>query len=84
MPAAVRVAEAQARTYRRNWQASITVAFVSPIFGVIFGRTLKGEPLTTSLVVGGILVGVGIYLSASDRASHVTDSGVELPGEDAA
>jgi lipooligosaccharide transport system permease protein len=30
MPAAVRVAEAQARTYRRNWQASITVAFVSP------------------------------------------------------
>ncbi len=60
-----------------------TVAFVTPMFGVGFGRWLKNEPLSWSLVMGGLLVGFGIYLTASDRAEHVPIDDVILPGEDA-
>lgn len=61
-----------------------TVAFVTPMFGVALGRWLQSEPLTPSLVVGGVLVGCGIFLTSSDRAGHVPPSrDVALPGEDA-
>ena len=60
-----------------------TVAFVTPLFGVGLGRWLRLEPLQTSLVVGGLLVGFGIYLTATDRAEHLAPGDVELPGEDA-
>ncbi len=60
------------------------VAFLTPMFGVAFGRWLKQEPLTTSLILGGVLVGLGIYLTSSDRAEHVGPVDVALPGEDAA
>ena len=59
------------------------VAFLTPMFGVGLGAWLRGERLTWSLVVGGMLVGVGIYLTASDRAQHAPPGQVELPGEDA-
>ncbi len=58
-----------------------TVAFVTPMFGVAFGRAFQGEPLTLPLVLGGSLVGVGIYLTAGDRPARAEPS---LPGEDAA
>lgn len=60
-----------------------TMAFMTPMFGVGFGRWLSGDPLTVSLLGGGALVGLGIYLSASDRAEHVPPDDVTLPGEDA-
>lgn len=60
-----------------------TVAFITPMFGVGLGTWLRNEPLTPSLMVGGLLVGFGIYLSSSDRAEHSKPGDVELPGEDA-
>ena len=60
-----------------------TVAFVTPMFGVGLGRWLKHDDLSPSLVLGGLLVGLGIYLTASDRAEHLPPDDVELPGEDA-
>lgn len=44
-----------------------TLAFVTPLFGVLLGNLTRGEPLTWQLLCGGGLVGVGIYLVASDR-----------------
>lgn len=44
-----------------------TLAFVTPLFGVLLGNLARGEPLTWQLLCGGGLVGVGIYLVASDR-----------------
>ncbi|MDB5350869.1 MAG: protein of unknown function transrane [Planctomycetota bacterium] len=60
-----------------------TVAFVTPMFGVAAGHWLKQEPLSLQLVLGGVLVGVGIYMTASDRAEHVPTDEVMLPGDDA-
>lgn len=60
-----------------------TVAFVTPMFGIALGRWLKAEQLHASLVAGGLLVGFGIYLTATDRAAHLGPGDVELPGEDA-
>ncbi|MEO6809389.1 MAG: DMT family transporter [Isosphaeraceae bacterium] len=44
-----------------------TLAFVTPLFGVLLGNLTRGEPLTWQLLGGGALVGVGIYLVATDR-----------------
>ena len=44
-----------------------TLSFLTPLFGVGLGHLTRGEPLTPGLVVGGCLVGLGIYLVASDR-----------------
>jgi len=60
-----------------------TVAFMTPMFGVGFGTWLRNEPLTSGLVIGGLLVGFGIFMSSSDRAEHAKPGDVELPGEDA-
>lgn len=60
-----------------------TVAFLTPLFGVGLGHVMRGEALTVSLVVGGCLVGLGIYLVASDRAAHHIPPDLGLPGEDA-
>ncbi len=60
-----------------------TVAFLTPIFGVALGKLTRGEPLTTPLVVGGMLVGIGIYFVALDRSDHKLGPVSELPGEDA-
>ncbi len=47
-----------------------TVAFMTPIFGMGMSRVLRGEELTGTLVAGGLLVGLGIYLTASERGSR--------------
>jgi drug/metabolite transporter (DMT)-like permease len=60
-----------------------TVAFLTPFFGVTFGSLAQGDPLTWPLLAGGTLVGVGIYLVASDRTSHGQPADIALPGEDA-
>lgn len=60
-----------------------TIAFLTPIFGVGLGNFVLGEPLKLALVAGGVLVGLGIYLVASDRTRHHAPPDIGLPGEDA-
>ena len=62
-----------------------TVAFLTPLFGVALGHAMRGEALTVSLVAGGCLVGLGIFLVSSDRTAHRTgpEPDLALPGEDA-
>ncbi len=59
------------------------VAFATPLFGVGLGTLLRGEPLSPPLVGAGLLVGLGIYLVASDRAAPATQDLALLPSEDA-
>jgi len=47
-------------TYPPARLASFT--FLTPLFGVLAGALLLGEPVTASLLAGLVLVGVGIYL----------------------
>jgi hypothetical protein len=42
-----------------------------------------GEALTPALVAGGLLVGLGIYLVASDRTMHRLEPDLALPVDDA-
>jgi len=60
-----------------------TLAFLTPLFGVALGNGWRGEPLTGPLLLGGLLVGVGIYLVATDRTTRGEPSDLLLPGEDA-
>jgi drug/metabolite transporter (DMT)-like permease len=60
-----------------------TITFLTPLFGVGFGNLTRGEPLSGPLIAGGVLVGWGIYLVASDRAVHGQEPDIALPGEDA-
>lgn len=60
-----------------------TIAFLTPLFGVGFGNIMRGEPLTWPLLVGGSLVGYGIYLVASERTQKGQEPDLILPGEDA-
>lgn len=54
-----------------------TLAFLTPLFGITLGNLTRGEPLTLPLLIGGGLVGLGIYLVTSDK-----DAGVPDPEED--
>lgn len=60
-----------------------TIAFLTPLFGVALGSLARGEPLSAALAAGGCLVGLGIYLVASDRTAHAQPADLALPGEDA-
>jgi drug/metabolite transporter (DMT)-like permease len=63
-----------------------TIAFLTPLFGVALGHAMRGEALTASLVAGGCLVGLGIFLVSSDRTAHLPRGAgpdLALPGEDA-
>ncbi len=51
-----------------------TIAFLTPIFGIGFGKLFNGESLTWPLVVGGGLVGAGISLVASAKVGRVSSS----------
>ena len=69
------------RTYPAGRLAML--AFVTPLFGVGLGNLTRHEPLTMPLVAGGCLVGLGIFLVASDRTAHHIEPDIALPGEDA-
>ena len=47
-----------------------TIAFLTPLFGIALGNLMRGEPLTPPLILGGGLVGLGIYLVASGRPTE--------------
>ncbi len=48
-----------------------TIAFLTPIFGIALGNLLRGDRLTPPLILGGGLVGLGIYLVASGKPTEV-------------
>jgi len=50
-----------------------TIAFLTPIFGLSFANFFRGDPLTPPIVLGGSLVGLGIFLVAGGRASGKPD-----------
>jgi drug/metabolite transporter (DMT)-like permease len=60
-----------------------TIAFLTPLFGVGFGNLMRAEALTWPLLVGGTLVGFGIYLVASEKTQKALEPDLILPGEDA-
>lgn len=60
-----------------------TLAFLTPFFGVGLGSIMRGEKLTSPLLIGGAMVAFGIYLVASDRTVRQMPSDILLPGEDA-
>lgn len=45
----------------------VTISFLTPLFGIALGSLLRGEALTPPLLLGGGLVGLGIYLVAVAR-----------------
>ena len=47
-----------------------TISFLTPIFGLALGNLLRGEPLTPPLILGGGLVGLGIYLVATGKPTE--------------
>jgi drug/metabolite transporter (DMT)-like permease len=42
---------------------ALTVAFLIPVFGVLWGVWLLGEPVTLHLLAGGALIVLGMYLT---------------------
>jgi drug/metabolite transporter (DMT)-like permease len=48
----------------------VTIAFLTPLFGITMGSLMRGEPLTWQLAAGGGLVGLGIYLVASGKPTE--------------
>ena len=61
-----------------------TVAFMTPLFGVGMSRIFKGEELSVSLIAGGVLVGIGVYLTASDKVLRPAVPELAIPAEDPA
>ncbi len=47
-----------------------TIAFLTPIFGLSFANLFRGDPITPPLIIGGSLVGLGIYLVAGGRIAQ--------------
>lgn len=45
-------------------------SFLSPIFGVIFGAVLLGDPLTVNFIVGGLVLLVGVILVSAPMRRH--------------
>ncbi|HTP97990.1 MAG TPA: DMT family transporter [Casimicrobiaceae bacterium] len=44
-------------------QRALMVTFLIPLFGVLWGALFLGEPLTTSLLTGGLLIVAGVALA---------------------
>lgn len=49
--------------------SALTVAFLIPVFGVLWGVVFLGEPVTPPLIAGGLLVIAGTALSTGFRLS---------------
>jgi drug/metabolite transporter (DMT)-like permease len=45
----------------------VTIAFLTPLFGITLGTLIRGEAFTWPLALGGLLVGLGIYLVAVEK-----------------
>ena len=51
--------------------SALTVAFLIPVFGVLWGVIFLGEPVTPALVSGGVLVILGTALSTGFRLASL-------------
>lgn len=52
---------------RYSPSAVVSLGFVTPIFGVLASAWLLGDPLTWSIGIGVIAVGIGLYLVTKSR-----------------
>ena len=48
-------------------QRALTVTFLIPLFGVLWGALFLGEPLTSNLMIGGALVVAGTIVTVRSR-----------------
>jgi drug/metabolite transporter (DMT)-like permease len=46
-----------------------TVAYFLPIFGIIWGNIFLDEIISTTIIVGGLVILVGIFLATSNNSS---------------
>ena len=59
--------------------SALTVAFLIPVFGVLWGVVFLGEPVTPALVGGGLLVISGTALATQFRLSSLRRPGSQEP-----
>jgi drug/metabolite transporter (DMT)-like permease len=45
----------------------ITVTFLVPVFAVVMGALMLGEPITASMIVGGAIILLGTGMSTRYR-----------------
>ena len=70
----------------RRWTASASsyALVVMPLVAVALGAALRGETITPIFLVGGVLVGAGVYVGAlsgaSSRGSPDTGRPIPAPG----
>ncbi len=48
---------------------ALTVTFIVPVFGIVWGYTLLGETITLSTVIGGAIIVLGTYLVTSAKTN---------------
>ena len=51
--------------------SALTVAFLIPVFGVLWGVVFLNEPITPALILGGLLVIAGTVLTTGFRPSSL-------------
>ena len=61
---------------------ALTVTFLIPVFGMLWGALFLGEAITATMVGGGalILVGTGLILGSAVRRSAPTGQSARVPG----
>ena len=56
---------------------ALTVTFIIPVFGIVWGYTLLGEAITLSTVIGGAIIVLGTYLVTSAKVNKTEQAVVK-------
>ncbi len=61
---------------------ALTVTFLIPVFGMLWGALFLGEAITATMLAGGalVLVGTGLILGSAARRSAPTGESASMPG----